>query len=70
MGCPGGGGGGGGGGRGERLISPPCICKCNEPWAYIFSKGCYTGLIFGQEGLIIGRNFTFENMSGLTIKTA
>ena len=48
------------------IITPGLILFC--------SKGFFAGLIFGGslflEGLIIGRNFTFQNGLGLTIKTA
>ena len=44
----------------------------NKPWAYICSKGCFAGLIFGgayvRKGLFIGGNFAFQNGLGLTIK--
>ena len=38
------------------------------------AKGCFAGLIFQEslflEGLIVQRNFAFQNGLGLTIKTA
>ena len=39
-----------------------------KPWAYICSKGFLVGLFL--MGLIIGRNFPFQNGLGLTITTA
>ena len=37
----------------------------NKPWAYICSKGFLLGLF--SEGLVIGRNFAFQNGLGLSI---
>ena len=67
------------------FLSPPAEIVQLRNWADICSKGIFAGLIFGGayfrrgqerifnsllEGLIVGRNFAFQNGFDFTMKTA
>ena len=67
---------GGGGGGGFYWSFAPTHCKItrNKLWAYICSKSFFYWVYFRgsvfSDGLVIGRNFSFQNGFGLSTKTA